>query len=132
MKNFQQIYDNLLRNQQQIRDDFIATWELYDKKEEILNYLESHDDGLVCYNIIAKRLYLTWYIKHLSIEDAIKSLLVYFPDLDTIEKTGPEINLKASLKNFPVKITLNLSDSATCERVHVDDEVRPIYMYKCS
>lgn len=131
MKNFQRHYDELLKNQAVERERMKGLWELYELKDVLTDYMDKVSEGNFFVHVVTNRLYITWYLFSIQVEDAVKHLLEWFEDLEFHEKSDAELKYRATYKNYGVKVELNLSGSENCTRVKVGDEVVPKYEYIC-
>jgi hypothetical protein len=131
MKNFQKHYDKLVREQEFVRIQMLAKWELYEHKDEIMEQLREADPGYASL-YIGSMFYLSWFITKVSVEDALKTLVNIFPDLGIKRKEAASIICSATFVGYNVHIDINMSRSTHCKKVHVDDRVEPVYEYVCS
>lgn len=131
MEHFQQEYEALLWEQELKRGEMISKWELYSLKHIIQKELKQHDKKATIVSCVITNFYLAWYIQDVTVEKALKTLVEYFPDLEISSKEGARINCSATHKGYKCFIEINLSNKDTCQRVHVRDEVRPVYEYVC-
>lgn len=131
MENFQQEYEQLLWEQELTRTKMIAKWELYSLKHVIQKELKQYDKKATIVSCVVTSFHLAWYIRELTVEETLKILVEYFPDLEISSKEGARINCSATHKRYKCFIEINLSSKETCQRVHVRDEVQPVYEYVC-
>lgn len=131
MEHFQQEYEQLLWEQELTRAKMISKWELYSLKHVIQKELSPYDEKSIIVSYVTSGFRLEWFIKELSVEEALKTLVEYFPDLEISSKEGAHINCRATHKGYKCFIEINLSNKDTCQRVHVRDEVQPVYEYVC-
>lgn len=130
MKNFQKAYEKLIHEQEIARANMLAKWELYECKDEILEQLKEVDAGYA--GIYIGHIFsICWFISNTSVEDALKTLLNIFPDLEIEKKEGASIICGATFKGYKTHIDINMSGSVKCKKVHVDDRVEPVYEYVC-